>query len=170
MQRRINRQPKSGRIAYHQRVGLHCPKRNFTAKNNAIVQSRCLRGSSSFPSRLEWSVWFAWLCRFVFFLFFYCVNGMWHRAHWVQEFKILGSECQTSGTCSKRAKKDTKKRQRRGLLVFSELPSLPSAGSRPGCFHTSLGCEPRSLIRVSLGCSIIQKLWGRTIELRLIRQ
>jgi hypothetical protein len=25
------------------------------------------------------------------------------------------------------------------LLVFSELPSLPSAGSRPGCFHTSLG-------------------------------
>jgi hypothetical protein len=42
-------------------------------------------------------------------------------------------------------------RQRRGLLVFSELPSLPSAGSRPGCFHTSLGCEPRSLIRVSLG-------------------
>jgi hypothetical protein len=45
----------------------------------------------------------------------------------------------------------------RKLLVFSELPSLPSAGSRPGCFHTSLGCEPRSLIRVSLGCSIIQK-------------
>jgi hypothetical protein len=25
------------------------------------------------------------------------------------------------------------------LLVFSELPSLPSAGSRLGCFHTSLG-------------------------------
>jgi hypothetical protein len=47
--------------------------------------------------------------------------------------------------------------EKRQLLVFSELPSLPSAGSRPGCFHTSLGCEPRSLIRVSLGCSIIQK-------------
>jgi hypothetical protein len=31
------------------------------------------------------------------------------------------------------------KRQRRSLLVFSELPSLPSAGSRPSCFHTSLG-------------------------------
>jgi hypothetical protein len=44
-----------------------------------------------------------------------------------------------------------KNRQHRGLLVFSELPSLPSAGSRPGCFHTSLGCKPRSLIRVSLG-------------------
>jgi hypothetical protein len=41
--------------------------------------------------------------------------------------------------------------KKRQLLVFSELPSLPSAGSRPGCFHTSLGCEPRSLIRVSLG-------------------
>jgi hypothetical protein len=48
-------------------------------------------------------------------------------------------------------------RQQKQLLVFSELPSLPSAGSRPSCFHTSLGCEPRSLIRVSLGCSIIQK-------------
>jgi hypothetical protein len=71
----------------------------------------------------------------------------------VQE--ILGSECQTSGTYAKRAKQATKKR--RDLVVFSELPSLPSAGSRPGCFHTSLGCEPRSLIRVSLGCSIIQK-------------
>jgi hypothetical protein len=45
----------------------------------------------------------------------------------------------------------------RQLLVFHELTSLPSAGSRSGCFHTSLGCEPRSLIRVSLGCSIIQK-------------
>jgi hypothetical protein len=44
-----------------------------------------------------------------------------------------------------------KKRQRCGLPVFSELPSLPSAGSRPGCFHISLGCEPRSLIRISLG-------------------
>jgi hypothetical protein len=50
----------------------------------------------------------------------------------------------------KEGKTGNKKRQRRGLLVFSELPSLPSAGSRPGCFHTSLGCEPRSLIRVSL--------------------
>jgi hypothetical protein len=58
----------------------------------------------------------------------------------------------------------------RQLLVFSELPSLPSAGSRPGSFHTSLGCMPRSLIRVSLGCSIIQKILRRTIQLRLIRQ
>jgi hypothetical protein len=53
-----------------------------------------------------------------------------------------------------RGKAGNKKRQ---LLVFSELPSLPSASSRPGCFHTSLGCEHRLLIRVSLGCSIIQK-------------
>jgi hypothetical protein len=30
--------------------------------------------------------------------------------------------------------------QRRGLLVFSELPRLPSAGIRSGCYHTSLGC------------------------------
>jgi hypothetical protein len=43
------------------------------------------------------------------------------------------------------------RQQKRQLLVFSELPSLPSAGSRSGCFHNSLGCEPRSLIRVSLG-------------------
>jgi hypothetical protein len=27
-----------------------------------------------------------------------------------------------------------KKKQRRGLLVFYELPSLPSAGSQSGCF------------------------------------
>jgi hypothetical protein len=47
--------------------------------------------------------------------------------------------------------------KKRQSLVFSELPSLPSAGSRPGCFQTSLGCELRSLIQVSLGCSIIQK-------------
>jgi hypothetical protein len=47
--------------------------------------------------------------------------------------------------------------KKRQLVVFSKLPSLPSAGSRSSCFHTSLGCEPRSLIQVSLGCSIIQK-------------
>jgi hypothetical protein len=67
----------------------------------------------------------------------------------------------------KEGKAGNKKRQ---VLVFSELPSLPSAGSRPGCFHTSLGCEPRSLIRASLGCSIIQKSRGRAIQLRLNRQ
>jgi hypothetical protein len=43
------------------------------------------------------------------------------------------------------------KRQSRGLLVFSEPPCLPSAGSRSGSFHTSLGSTPRSLIRVFLG-------------------
>jgi hypothetical protein len=51
----------------------------------------------------------------------------------------------------KQSQAGNKKRQRRGLLVFIKLPSLPSAGSRSGCFHTSLGCKPRSLIRVSLG-------------------
>jgi hypothetical protein len=49
------------------------------------------------------------------------------------------------------------RQRKRQLLVLSEQPSLSSAGSRPGCFHTSLGCEPSSLMRVSLGCSIIQK-------------
>jgi hypothetical protein len=44
-----------------------------------------------------------------------------------------------------------KKRQRCGLHVFSELPSLPPAGSRSGYFNTSLGLKARSLIRVSLG-------------------
>jgi hypothetical protein len=67
------------------------------------------------------------------------------------KIKILGSEFQTNGTYPKGAKQATKKGQRRGLLEFPELPSLPSAGSRPGCFHTSLGCKPRSLRRVSLG-------------------
>jgi hypothetical protein len=68
-----------------------------------------------------------------------------------RSIKILGSECQTSGTYAIKARQAATKRQRRGLLVFSELPSLSSAGSRPGCFHTSLGCKPRSFIRVSLG-------------------
>jgi hypothetical protein len=73
---------------------------------------------------------------------------------------------------AKTAKQATKKRQ---FLVCSELPSLPSAGSRPGCFHTSLGCEPRSLILFFLWAgSIIKKKklkkWRRTIQLRLIRQ
>jgi hypothetical protein len=48
----------------------------------------------------------------------------------------------------KEGKAGNKNRQ---LLVFSELPSLPSTGSRQGYFHTSLGCKPRSLIPVSLG-------------------
>jgi hypothetical protein len=65
------------------------------------------------------------------------------------KIKILGFECQTIGTNAKNAEQAAKKRQRRGLLVFS--PILHSAGSRPGCFHTSLGCKPRSQIRVSLG-------------------
>jgi hypothetical protein len=43
------------------------------------------------------------------------------------------------------------KKKRRGLLVFSELPSRPSAGSRSGCSRTSLGCKPRSFMRISLG-------------------
>jgi hypothetical protein len=43
------------------------------------------------------------------------------------------------------------RQQKSHSLEFSELPSLPSAGDRPGCFHTSLGCKPRSLIKASLG-------------------
>jgi hypothetical protein len=34
----------------------------------------------------------------------------------------------------------------------SELPRLPSADSRSGSFHTSLGWKPRSFIRIFLGC------------------
>jgi hypothetical protein len=66
------------------------------------------------------------------------------------KIKLLGSECQASGAYAKRAKQ-AKKWQRRGLLVFSELPSLPSAGSRLGCFHTALSYKLRSLIQVSKG-------------------
>jgi hypothetical protein len=51
----------------------------------------------------------------------------------------------------KKCQRTQQKRQRCGFLEFSELPSLNLAGSRSGCFHTSLGCEPRSLIRVTLG-------------------
>jgi hypothetical protein len=49
------------------------------------------------------------------------------------------------------------KRQRLGLLVFPELPRLPSAGSRSGCSHTSLGCKPRSLTRVGLILLFLKK-------------
>jgi hypothetical protein len=59
----------------------------------------------------------------------------------LSQVKLLGSECQKSGTYAKRAKQATTKKQRRGLLVFTELPSLPSASSRSDCFHTSLGYE-----------------------------
>jgi hypothetical protein len=48
-----------------------------------------------------------------------------------------------SGIYAKRAKREKKRRQRRGLLVFSELPNLPSAGSRSGCFYPSIGCTSR---------------------------
>jgi hypothetical protein len=34
--------------------------------------------------------------------------------------------------------------------VFFDLLGLPSAGSQTGCFRTSLGCKPRSLMRISL--------------------
>jgi hypothetical protein len=67
------------------------------------------------------------------------------------QVKILGSECRTSGIFAKRAKQATTKRQRRSFRVFYGLSSLPLAGSWSGCFHTSLGCEPRSLMRASLG-------------------
>jgi hypothetical protein len=58
-------------------------------------------------------------------------------------------------------REQSRQQKKKKMLVFSELPSLPSAGSRPGCLHISLRCEPRSLIRVSLGCSIIQKKSAR---------
>jgi hypothetical protein len=75
---------------------------------------------------------------------------MWH----LSQVKLLGSEYQTSGIYAKRAKQANKKRQSPGLVVFYELPSLPLAGSRLGCFYTSLCCEPRLLIRISLGWDI----------------
>jgi hypothetical protein len=72
----------------------------------------------------------------------------------IQEFQDTRLRMPNKWHVCREGQAGNKKRQ---SLVFSELPGLPSAGSRPGCFHTSLGCEPRSLIRVSLGCSIIQK-------------
>jgi hypothetical protein len=51
----------------------------------------------------------------------------------------------------KEGEADKKKTALQLAFFSSELPSLPSTGSRPGYFHTSLGCKPRSLIRVSLG-------------------
>jgi hypothetical protein len=57
------------------------------------------------------------------------------------QVKLLISECQTSGMYAKRPKQATTKRQYRGLLVFSLLPGLNSAGSRSVCFHTSLGLQ-----------------------------
>jgi hypothetical protein len=66
----------------------------------------------------------------------------------------------------KEGKAGNKKSQRRGLLVFSELPSLPSAGSRPGYFHTSLGCKLRSLIRFFLGWFDYSKKCGEFVKRR----
>jgi hypothetical protein len=63
-----------------------------------------------------------------------------------------------------------KKKTTPQLAFFSELPSFTWAGSRSGCFHTSLGCKPRPLIRVSLGWFDYTKIWGRAIQLRLIRK
>jgi hypothetical protein len=80
------------------------------------------------------------------------VKKTWIRYYHAQRvrIKVLGSECQTRGTYTKRAKQATKTRRRRGLLVSSKLPGLSSASSRPGCFHTSPGCKSRSLIRFFL--------------------
>jgi hypothetical protein len=39
----------------------------------------------------------------------------------------------------KESQAGNEKRQRRGLLLFSELPGLPSADSRSGCFHSLSG-------------------------------
>jgi hypothetical protein len=63
----------------------------------------------------------------------------------------MGATDQIALESTKKAELATKKRQRRGLLVFSELPSLPLAGSRSGFFYTSLVWKPRSLVEVSLG-------------------
>jgi hypothetical protein len=50
----------------------------------------------------------------------------------VKSLRILVSECQESGMYVKKARAGNQQKQRRGFLVFSELPSLPSAGSRSG--------------------------------------
>jgi hypothetical protein len=71
---------------------------------------------------------------------------------------------------AKRASAGNKKRQRHSLLMFYELPSLPSTGSRLDWFRTSLGCEPRSLIRVSLSWFDNSIVWEMAIQLGLIRQ
>jgi hypothetical protein len=64
---------------------------------------------------------------------------------------------------AKRAKQATTKDNAAAYLCFSELPRLPSAGSRSSCFRTSLGCKPRSLIRASLDLFGYLKMWGREI-------
>jgi hypothetical protein len=58
----------------------------------------------------------------------------------------------------------------RQLLVFSELPSLSSAGSRPGCFHIPWVVSPGRSYGFLWAVRLIKKMWGRTIQLRLIRQ
>jgi hypothetical protein len=62
------------------------------------------------------------------------------------------------------------KRQRRGFIVPSKVIGLPSAGIQSNWFHTSLGCKPRLLIRFSLGWCQYSHMYGRAIQLLLIRQ
>jgi hypothetical protein len=81
--------------------------------------------------------------------------------------KLLVSECETNGMYAKRASVGNNKKQRRGLLVYSELPSLPSTGSRSNWFRTLLGFKPGL---VSRGRTYGIPWADSTLESEVIRQ
>jgi hypothetical protein len=60
------------------------------------------------------------------------------------------SECRTSNMQAKRASARNKD-DNTGACSCFELPSPRLTGSQSNWFRTSLGCKPRSLMRVSLG-------------------
>jgi hypothetical protein len=68
-----------------------------------------------------------------------CIEDEGQNGTPISQVKLLSFECQASGMYAKRAKQATKKRQRRGLLVFSELPSLSLARQPIGLFPSFPG-------------------------------
>jgi hypothetical protein len=83
------------------------------------------------------------------------------------KIKILGSECQTSGTYAKRAKQATKKDNR--LYFLNYLAFLRPAADRAVSILPWVVSRGRSYGFLWAG-SIIQKMCGRTVQLRLVRQ
>jgi hypothetical protein len=88
----------------------------------------------------------------------------------VQEFKVLGSECQTSGACAKRAKQATKKDNAAACLCFlNYLAFLRPAADRAVSILPWVASPGRSYGFLWV-VQLFKKMWGRTIQLRLIRQ
>jgi hypothetical protein len=102
------------------------------------------------------------------------MNFLFNCIKWLpsvaSQVKLLGSECQTSGTYAKRAKQATKKDKAAACLCFlNYLAFLRPAADRAVSILRSVVSPGRSYGFLWAG-SIIQKMLGRTIPPRIIRQ